>query len=110
VIPRPQVHCTSEVHCTWSGNTIRSYLDGILWQVNQPVAVDPVAEQAAPAASFFERLDLVTFGAEGDFIFLDDHLPGGCVSTGALIRGRPGERLKNDICSRHDGKLSDGLI
>jgi hypothetical protein len=27
-----------------------------------------------------------------------------------LIRGRPGERLKNDICSRHDGKLSDGLI
>jgi hypothetical protein len=27
-----------------------------------------------------------------------------------LIRGRPGEGLKNNICSRHDGKLSDGLI
>jgi len=74
------------------------------------VAVDPVAEQAATAAGFFERLDLVTFGAEGDFIFLDDHLPGSGVAARALIRGRPGEGLKNNICSRHDGKLSDGLI
>lgn len=63
--------------------------------------VNPVAEQAAGAAGSFERFYLVTFRTQKDFIFLEDHLPGGGITTSALIGWRPGKGLESDIFNRH---------
>jgi hypothetical protein len=88
-----------------SGYTIGTIAGGQLGQIDKPVPVDPIAEQAAAAESPFERFNLIALRTQRDPFSLEDHLPGSGVAAGTLLVRRPGKRLKRYSIIGH-GNLS----